>query len=88
VPEHVLGIYQWHSHRVDTTYLRFAFCGRVTDHDPSRVLDQGILRADWFSVEEITEAVQRHRSPLVMQCILDHIEGKRYPLALLHHYGA
>ena len=86
VPEYLLGVYQWHSQRVDTTYLRFAFYGRVTDHDVNRVLDDGILRADWFSLDEIRQNIQRHRSPLVMQCIQDHIAGKRYPLDLLNRY--
>ncbi len=86
VPEFLLGIYQWHSRRVDTTYLRFAFCGRVTQHDPAQKLDEGILRADWFSVDEINQQMHRHRSPLVMHCIRDHIAGKRYPLELLNHY--
>ncbi|MBP6367185.1 MAG: NUDIX hydrolase [Nitrosomonas sp.] len=86
VPEYLLGVYQWHSQRVATTYLRFAFYGRVTDHDANRVLDDGILRADWFSLDEIRQNIQRHRSPLVMQCIQDHIVGKRYPLDLLNHY--
>ena len=45
VPEYVLGIYQWYSHCVDTTYLRFAFGGHVTQHDPERKLDTGILQA-------------------------------------------
>ncbi len=86
VPEYLLGIYQWHSHRVDTTYLRFAFGGRVTHHDPERVLDDGILRAVWFDPDEIHQRIHRHRSPLVMQCIQDHIADKRYPLELLMHY--
>lgn len=86
VPEYVLGIYQWHSQRVDTTYLRFAFGGRVTSHDPERVLDHGILRATWFGLDEIHHMIGRHRSPLVMQCIQDHIAGKRYPLELLAYY--
>lgn len=86
VPEYLLGIYQWHSQRVDTTYLRFAFGGRVTSHDPERVLDHGILRADWFGLDEIHHMIHRHRSPLVMQCIQDHIAGKRYPLELLTCY--
>jgi predicted HD phosphohydrolase len=30
--------------------------------------------------------IERHRSPLVMQCIRDHLAGKRYPLELLTHY--
>ncbi len=86
VPEYLLGIYQWHSQRVDTTYLRFAFGGRVTSHDPERVLDHGILRAAWFDLDEIHHMIDRYRSPLVMQCIQDHIAGKRYPLELLTHY--
>ncbi|WP_293007062.1 NUDIX hydrolase [Nitrosomonas sp.] len=85
-PEYVLGVYQWHSHRADTTYLRFAFGGRVTHHDPKRKLDTGILRASWFGFDEVNQTIQRHRSPLVMQCIRDHLAGKRYPLELMLHY--
>lgn len=86
VPEYLVGIYQWHSHRADTTYIRFAFGGYVTHHDAGRVLDTGILQASWYSLDEVSQMVQRHRSPLVMQCIRDHLAGKRYPLELLTHY--
>jgi len=86
VPEYLVGIYQWHAHRVDTTYLRFAFGGHVTQHDPERKLDTGILRATWYSVDEINQMLHRHRSPLVMQCIQDYLAGKRYPLELLTHF--
>lgn len=86
VPGYLLGIYQWHSHRVDTTFLRFAFGGRVTNHDPERALDTGILRAAWFGLDEIHRMIHRHRSPLVMQCIQDYIAGKHYPLELLTYY--
>jgi 8-oxo-dGTP pyrophosphatase MutT (NUDIX family) len=88
IPEYLVGIYQWHSQRVDTTYIRFAFAGHVTDHDPERVLDVGILRATWFDLAEICRMTESHRSPLVMQCIQHHIAGKRYPLELLTHYQA
>lgn len=86
VPEYLVGIYQWHSHRVDTTYIRFAFGGHVTHHDPELVLDTGILQASWYSLDEVNQMIQQHRSPLVMQCIRDHLAGKRYPLELLTHY--
>ena len=62
------------------------FGGHVTHHDPERKLDTGILQAAWFSVDEINQMRHRHRSPLVMQCIQDHLTGKRYPLELLKHY--
>jgi len=86
-PEYLLGIYQWYSTSNDTTYLRFAFGGAVTNHDANRALDTGIHRAVWFNRGEIGKAIHRHRSPLVMTCIQDYMAGKRYPLALLTHYN-
>ena len=85
-PQWVLGIYRWHSHADNVTYLRFAFAGSVTDHDPDRPLDAGILRAGWFCVDEIREMTDRHRSPLVMKCVEDHLAGKHYSLDILTHY--
>src|SRR5688500_11208010 len=86
-PQSVLGIYHWHSQAENTTFLRFAFSGSVIDHDPARVLDTGIVRADWFSTDEIRQMVYCHRSPLVMRCIEDHLAGKRYSLDILTHYN-
>ena len=86
VPEYLIGIYQWHSKRADTTYIRFAFAGSITQHDPHRTLDDGIVRATWFDFSEISQQINRHRSPLVMQCILDHRNGRQFPLDLIKHY--
>jgi 8-oxo-dGTP pyrophosphatase MutT (NUDIX family) len=86
LPQSLLGIYQWHSATTDTTFLRFAFTGTVTGHDPARRLDDGIIRTVWFTPDEIAAMASHHRSPLVMQCILDHLAGKQYPLTLLTHY--
>jgi 8-oxo-dGTP pyrophosphatase MutT (NUDIX family) len=85
VPQSLLGIYRWHSRSNDVIYLRFTFAGLVAGHDPTRTLDAGILRAGWFGVDEIRGLIPRHRSPLVMQCIEDHLAGKRYPLDILRH---
>ncbi|MFZ6638683.1 NUDIX hydrolase [Undibacterium sp. TC4M20W] len=66
----------------EVTYLRFAFTGELGQvHD--RALDDGILRTVWMSYEEIVAAQDRHRSPLVMQCIDDYLQGRRAPLSLL-----
>ena len=75
-----------HSHADNITFLRFAFAGSVSDHDPGRTLDAGIVRAAWFSLDEIRETAYRHRSPLVMKCVEDHLAGKYYPLEILTHY--
>jgi 8-oxo-dGTP pyrophosphatase MutT (NUDIX family) len=86
VPQHLLGIYRWHSGESDTTYLRFAFTGKIAGHEPGRMLDSGIIRTLWQSHEEIRMTRSRHRSPLILRCVEDHLAGKRYPLELLVHY--
>ena len=86
-PQHLLGIYRWHSKASNTTYLRFAFTVRILAHHPGRKLDKGILRAVWMTPEEIRSSQTRHRSPLILRCVEDYLAGKRCPLDLLVHYG-
>jgi 8-oxo-dGTP pyrophosphatase MutT (NUDIX family) len=85
-PQHLLGVYRWHAKTSDTTYLRFAFTGRILAHHPERKLDEGILRAVWMTPEEIRATRARHRSPLILRCVEDYLAGKRYPLDLLVNY--
>jgi len=85
-PQHLLGIYRWHAPASDTTYLRFAFTGRILAHHAERTLDDGIVRAVWMSPDEIRTSTPRHRSPLILRCVEDYLAGKRYPLELITHY--
>lgn len=85
-PQWLLGVYRWHSQTIDTTYLRFAFLGTAICHDHARKLDKGILRATWLSINEIYKLADRHRSPLVIKCIEDHLSGKKYPIEILTHF--
>jgi 8-oxo-dGTP pyrophosphatase MutT (NUDIX family) len=68
----------------DVTYLRFAFAGTLGALEPDRALDEGIVRTLWMTPDEIRASVERHRSPLLLQCIEDHIAGQRHPLDLIH----
>ncbi len=85
-PEYLIGVYRWHAMESDATYLRFAFGGSLADHHPERPLDRGIVRAAWFTMEEMRANQALHRSPLVLRCCEDYLAGKRYPLDLLVHY--
>ncbi|WP_332741482.1 NUDIX hydrolase [Hydrogenophaga sp.] len=67
----------------DITYLRFAFCGELGDVAPGVSLDTGIVRTLWLTPDEIRRSAPRHRSPLVLRCMEDHLAGLRYPLALV-----
>lgn len=67
----------------DVTYLRVTFAGELgMAHD--QPLDHGILRTVWMSRTELESCRQRHRSPLVLQCIDDYLQGRRAPLSLLY----
>ncbi len=86
-PEALTGIYLWDQPNTSRTFLRFAFCGKHSHHDPEQTLDDGILRALWMTREELAEKQDQLRSPLVLSCIDDYAAGKRYPLELLSVIG-
>jgi ADP-ribose pyrophosphatase YjhB (NUDIX family) len=86
-PSALIGIYRWskpgRESGAGVTYLRFAFCGELGEHEPGRRLDAGIVRAVWLDADEIRASRERHRSPLVLRCVEDYLAGRRYPLAAL-----
>lgn len=67
----------------DITYLRFAFCGELGEVVPGLSLDTGIVRTLWLTPDEIRASAARHRSPLVLRCMEDHLAGQRHPLDLI-----
>jgi len=67
----------------DITYLRFAYCGELGEAVPGATLDTGIVRTVWMTPEEVRASAERHRSPLVLRCIEDHLAGQRFPLELV-----
>ena len=85
-PTALVGVYTLPIAGSDLTYLRFAFAGELGEHDEGRVLDEGILRAVWMTPDEIRATIERHRSPLIWQCVSDYLAGRRFPLDLVRHY--
>lgn len=84
-PLQITGVYIWQPDHLARTFLRVSFTGRLDGHDPSRPLDQGILRTRWLDREQLLAAQARHRSPLVQRCVDDYLAGARYPLELVRH---
>jgi len=84
VPEAFLGVYMARFVRParleDVTYVRLAFSGSVGEEIAGRTLDEGIRRTLWMSEAELAACTDRHRSPLVLQCVRDHANGRRLPL--------
>ncbi len=84
-PEFLLGIYHWKHMHNDTTYLRFAFIGKVGVHYPLLELDDGIVQAVWMDIDEMRDKANLMRSPQVLTCAEDYLAGKRYPLQVVTH---
>ena len=86
-PTALVGVYLARTRREpageDITYLRFAFCGELGAPDTNRVLDTGIVRTLWMTPNEVRASVARHRSPLVLRCVEDHLAGQRFPLGVV-----
>lgn len=90
-PDALVGIYMTRNREArahkgapqDITYVRFALSGTVGDSDPSQTLDTGIVRTLWMSPAEIEASRDRHRSPMVWQCVQDHMRGQRFDLSVL-----
>lgn len=88
VPRALVGIYLSRFQRAatgeDITYVRMAFCGDVGQAQAHLRLDEGIVRTLWMTPEEVRASVDRHRSPLVLRCIEDHLAGQRFPLSVIY----
>ncbi len=79
---HFIGSYLWKA-ETGRHYLRFAFAAEPVAHDPSRTLDDGIVRALWMTPQELRDAGERLRSPLVWRVAADYLAGQRHPLSLV-----
>lgn len=86
-PRALVGIYMNRFVRTrtgsDITYLRFAFTGELGQFQAHRVLDEGIVRTVWMSLEELRATAHLHRSPVVLQSIGDYLAGQRFDLGLV-----
>jgi len=79
-PQALLGVYLWRNPTNRRKILRFAFTGRVSDHNPAQHLDRGIIATHWLTREELEARQPRLRSPLVLRCVQDYLAGRRSPL--------
>ena len=64
------------------TYIRYTFCGTVTEIDPKLIRDSDIIDTHWLSREEIRQHTAL-RSPLVLDCIEDFLAHPPHPLSVL-----
>ena len=80
-----IGLYTYTAPSNQTTYHRHCFFAESTSYNENTVLDEGIIGIKWLTLEELLHS-GKARSPLVIKCIEDYINGKRYPLDLIYEH--
>lgn len=86
--EALVGFYLYSSPTNNTTYFRALFTAAALNEEANYTLDDGILEAQWLSLEEIKQQQSILRSPMVLTCIEDYLAGKRLPLDTISHVPA
>lgn len=86
--ESLVGFYLFTSATNNITYFRALFAATALEQEPNYTLDDGILEAQWLSLEEIRQQQAILRSPMVLTCIEDYLAGKRLSLDYITHLPA
>ena len=82
IPTGLLGIYRFvPDEGVAETHIRLAFVGEAGEWQ-DLPLDTGIIEPVWMTLDEIEASRDRHRGPMVLQCVLDSIRKPAYPLEI------
>lgn len=82
---HYLGLYTYTAPSNGVTYHRHCFIGHSTHYDENLPLDTGIIGIKWLTLDELI-ASKCARSPLVIKCAQDYLDGIRYPLNLIYEH--
>ena len=82
-PHYLTGIYNWKHPQTGEQFLRFAFYAKQIRQFNERQLDEGIIRTLWLTRDELAKDPGKLRTPMVLDCIDDYLQGKQYPLDLL-----
>ena len=76
IPEYISGIYRWDQTSAKRCFLRVTFVGSCDDYKKDQPLDDGIIRALWLTRDELAAHPEKLRSPMVLRCIDDYLDGK------------
>ncbi len=79
----LLGVYLWIQPQTRQNFLRIVYLADLLTENTSRSLDDGIYAVHWYSIADLKRRAREFRSPVVLRCVEDYIEGRRQPDALL-----
>ncbi|BBB29984.1 NUDIX hydrolase [Neptunomonas japonica] len=76
----LLGLYTIKGKTNDVTYHRLCYIAEIVSHDADYVLDSDIISTHWFSRDELLAQKESLRSEMVLACIDDYLDNRRFPL--------
>ncbi len=83
-PHYLSGIYYHYRTELNLYYLRFCFVVELEECAQTAPKDSDIIQALWLTKEELEAKGSQIRSPLVLDCLTDYLNGEHYPLSILH----
>lgn len=82
-PDYISGIYYHYREDLNLHFLRFCFVAELDECAETHPQDSDILQALWLTKDELLAKGDKIRSPLVIECLNDHLNGNNYPLEIL-----
>ena len=82
--DYLVGIYQERSKNALDMWLRFCFKCSIKEEVLDRKLDKNIIKKVWLTKDEIIKKEKNLRSNMVLKCINDYEEGKKFPKEIIN----
>lgn len=82
-PQYCSGIYYFHRPELNLYFLRFCFVVNIPKPLEAKPQDDEIIATHWLTLEQIKEKQAQMRSPMVLNCINDFLDGQNIPLSMI-----
>ena len=82
--DYLVGIYQERKKDALDMWLRFCFKCTIEDELIERKLDKNIVNKIWLTKDEILKTEINLRSDMVLKCINDYEDGKKFPKEIIN----
>ncbi|WP_206486565.1 NUDIX hydrolase [Thalassotalea sp. G2M2-11] len=82
-PNYCSGIYYFHRPELSLYFLRFCFVIELDAIADTAPQDEEIIATHWLTLEQIHDKQAQLRSPMVLNCIEDYLNGQKIDIRLL-----
>ena len=79
----LLGVYLWIHPQSRQQFLRIVYTADLLGQDTARKLDDGVYAVHWYSIADLRQRQKNLRTPVVLRCIEDYLQGTRQPDSFL-----